>query len=83
MRLKGAIFDMDGTVFDAPYDWKKIKDELRTEGKPILVHIKNLSEPEKSVKWKILEEYEKEATQKAVLKEGMKEFLFYIKKIKD
>jgi HAD superfamily hydrolase (TIGR01549 family) len=82
MRLRGAIFDMDGTVFDAPYDWKKIKDELRTEGRPILVHIKNLSEPEKSVKWKILEEYEKEATQKAVLKEGMKEFLLYLKERK-
>lgn len=70
---------MDGTVFDAPYDWKKIKDELRTEGKPILVHIKSLSEPEKSAKWKILQGYEKEATQKAVLKEGMKEFLQYLK----
>jgi HAD superfamily hydrolase (TIGR01549 family) len=79
MRLKGAIFDMDGTVFDAPYDWKKIKDELRTEGKPILVHIKGLSEPERSAKWKILEGYEKDATHKAVLKDGMKEFLLYLK----
>ena len=70
---------MDGTVFDAPYDWKKIKDELRTEGISILVHIKSLKEPEKSTKWKILERYEKEATQKAVLKEGMKEFLQYLK----
>jgi len=80
MRLKGAIFDMDGTVFDAPYDWKKIKDELKTEGKPILVHIKDLSEPEKSVKWKILEKYEQEATQQAVLKDGMKEFIRFLKK---
>ncbi|MFC2165742.1 HAD family hydrolase [Acidobacteriota bacterium] len=79
MKLKGVIFDMDGTVVDAPYDWKKIKDELRTEGRPILVHIKSLEEPEKSAKWKILEGYEKHATQKAVLKEGMKEFLLYLK----
>jgi len=71
---------MDGTVFDVPYDWKKIKEELRTEGKPILVHIKGLSEPEKSAKWKILEGYEKKATQKAVLKEGMKEFLLDLEK---
>jgi HAD superfamily hydrolase (TIGR01549 family) len=78
MRLKGAIFDMDGTVFDVPYNWKKIKDELKTEGKPILVHIQGLSEPERSAKWKILERYEKEATQKAVLKDGMKEFLIYL-----
>ena len=77
--MKGAIFDMDGTVFDAPYDWKKIKDELRTQGKPILVHIKDLSEPEKSAKWKILEKYEQEATQQAVLKDGMKEFIRFLK----
>lgn len=70
---------MDGTVFDAPYDWKKIKEELKTEGKPILVHIQSLREPEKSAKWKILERYEKDATQKAVLKDGMKEFLLYLK----
>jgi HAD superfamily hydrolase (TIGR01549 family) len=79
VKLRGAIFDMDGTVVDVPYDWKKIKEELRTEGKPILVHIKSLSEPEKSAKWKILERYEREATQTAVLKEGMKEFLQYLK----
>ena len=78
MRLKGAIFDMDGTVFDVPYDWKQIKDELRTGGKPILVHIKSLSEPERSEKWKILETYENAATLKAVLKDGMKEFLLYL-----
>jgi HAD superfamily hydrolase (TIGR01549 family) len=79
MNLKGAIFDMDGTVFDVPYDWKKIKEELKTEGKPILVHIKSLSEPEKSDKWKILEKYEQDATQKAVLKDGMREFLLFLK----
>jgi HAD superfamily hydrolase (TIGR01509 family) len=66
---------MDGTVVDVPYDWGKIKAELETQGRPILTYIKNLDEPERSKKWKILERFESEATQKAELKPGMREFL--------
>jgi HAD superfamily hydrolase (TIGR01509 family) len=75
VRLRGAIFDMDGTVVDVHYDWGKIKEELGTQGKPILVHLENLDEPERSKKWKVLEGFEYEATQKAKLKPGMREFL--------
>ncbi len=75
MKLKGVIFDMDGTVVDVTYDWNQIKAELNTQGKPILFYLKSLEEPEKSEKWKILEKYEREATQKARLKPGIREFL--------
>ncbi len=77
-----VIFDMDGTVFDVPYDWKRIKDELQTQGVPILSYIQSLEEPEKSKKWKILEKFEQEATAQAVLKKGMREFLSFLKKKK-
>lgn len=80
IELKGAIFDMDGTLVDVPYDWKKIKEELNTQGKPILFYIQGLPEPEKSQKWKQLEDYEKQATKKAVLKDGIPEFLAFLKK---
>jgi HAD superfamily hydrolase (TIGR01549 family) len=82
--IECVIFDMDGTVVDVPYDWKKIKEELQTQGAPILSYIQSLKEPEKSEKWKILEKFEEEATAQAVLKEGMKEFLSFLesKKIK-
>ncbi len=66
---------MDGTVVDVPYDWGKIKADLGTQGKPILTYIENLDEPERSEKWKILERYESEATQKAKLKPGMRDLL--------
>ena len=79
-KLKGAIFDMDGTLVDAPYDWKNIKEALNTQGKPILTYIRGLAEPEKTRKWKQLEYYEKEATKKAVLKKGIPEFLVFLKK---
>jgi HAD superfamily hydrolase (TIGR01549 family) len=78
-RIKGVIFDMDGTVVDVPYDWKKIKQELQTEGKPILSHIQSLQEPERSKKWAILEKFEQDATAQATLKDGMIEFLSFLK----
>jgi HAD superfamily hydrolase (TIGR01549 family) len=78
MRLKGAIFDMDGTVVDVSYDWVKIKAELMTGGKPILHYLQGLEEPERSQKWEVLERYEHKATQKAKLKPGMDEFLDFL-----
>ena len=80
MKIKGVIFDMDGTVVEAPYDWEKIRSDLDTRGKPILVYIDSLKEPEKSKKWKKLEKYEHEATRKANLKQGIYEFLDFLKK---
>lgn len=77
-RIRGVIFDMDGTVVDVPYDWKRIKDELQTEGEPILSHIQSLQEPERSQKWTILEKFEEEATAQAVLKKGMDKFLAFL-----
>jgi len=79
MKLKCAIFDMDGTVVDVPYDWKKIKEELKTGGRPILTHIQGLCEPDKSEKWAILEKYEGDATRKAVLKKGIKDLLRFLR----
>ena len=79
MKLKGVVFDMDGTVVEVPYDWKQIKEELMTQGKPVLTFIQSLEEPERSDKWKVLEKFENEATLKAVLKDGMREFLDFLK----
>ncbi len=79
-KLKGVIFDLDGTVVDVPYDWPRIKEELEARGLPILVHLSQLKEPQKSEKWKILEKFEEEATRKAVLRKGMREFLHFLQK---
>lgn len=69
---------MDGTVVEVPYDWNQIKKDLETGEKPILSYLKSLKEPEKSAKWKVLEKYEQEATSRAVLKEGIREFLDFL-----
>jgi HAD superfamily hydrolase (TIGR01549 family) len=71
VKLKGLIFDLDGTIVDAPYDWSRIRDELDTGGLPILKHLDLLDEPERSRKWAVLEAYEKKATENAVLMQGI------------
>jgi HAD superfamily hydrolase (TIGR01549 family) len=78
MKLRGVIFDMDGTVVDVSYDWNGIKAELATQGKPILAFLSSLEEPEKSEKWRVLERYEDEATMKAKLKPGIAGFLDFL-----
>jgi len=74
-KLKAVIFDLDGTIVDVPYNWNQIKADLGTKGVPILSYLLKLKEPEKSEKWKVLEKYEKTATEKAVLKRGIPKLL--------
>ncbi len=78
MKIKGLIFDLDGTLVDVPYDWPRIKADLDTGGRPILKFLSDLPEPERSRKWAVLEGYEKTATAQAVLKDGVPELLSYL-----
>jgi HAD superfamily hydrolase (TIGR01549 family) len=78
VKIRGLIFDLDGTLVDVPYNWPRIKADLNTGGQPILKFLSDLPEPEKSRKWTVLEGYEKIATAKAVLKDGVPELLFYL-----
>ncbi len=79
MRIKGIIFDLDGTIVETKYDWKEIRKKLGTEGKPILFYLQSLQEPEKSKKMRFLERYEEAATQKATLKDGVNELFDFLK----
>jgi len=73
--IRAVIFDLDGTVVDAPYDWPEIKLRLETGGTPILTHLEGLPEPERGAKYALLESYEAEATRAAVLRDGVSELL--------
>ena len=78
MNLRGLIFDLDGTIVDAPYDWPRIKAALNTGGQPILMHLERLAEPERSRKWRVLEAFEKTATENAVLMPGIPQLMDFI-----
>ncbi len=80
MKINAFLFDLDGTLFDAPYDWGRIRKELGVKGRLILEHFKTLSPEERRKKEKKLLSFEWEATLKGKLREGVRELLEDIKK---
>lgn len=77
-QLRAVLFDMDGTIVDVSYDWAEIKRELQTNGRPILHHISSLEEPDRTRKWRRLEEFEEKATAQAELMDGVPELLGFL-----
>ncbi|MCK7481940.1 MAG: HAD hydrolase-like protein [Candidatus Moduliflexus flocculans] len=75
MKLRGVIFDLDGTVVENDYDWPRIREELGTGGTSILAYLDSLEGPERSAKWAILESHEAAQTEASVLREGVRELL--------
>jgi len=78
--IRCVIFDLDGTLFDAPYNWTAIKKVLEVpEGETILSYIARLPEQLRLKKTRMLEAFEEEATKKGKLKDGAKELLKELK----
>ncbi|MFZ2054134.1 MAG: HAD family phosphatase [Candidatus Aminicenantales bacterium] len=75
MKKRGVIFDLDGTVVETGYDWRRIREEIGTGETSILTYLESLEEPERSRKRGILEGHEATQTETAVLREGIREFL--------
>ncbi len=78
--FKTVIFDLDGTILDSKYDWKRIRKELDLEERSILDHLYSLAEKEKKRKKLLLERYEIMATSNAELFPDVKEVLKALKK---
>ena len=75
-----VIFDLDGTLFDAPYNWAEIKRALGVPyGETILDYLKNLGQEERKKRFAILERFEKLATESGSLKEGAKELIDFLR----
>lgn len=70
--IRGAIFDLDGTLFEGDYDWPAIKRQLgvdRPDGS-ILDHLRSLPPEERERKEKLLESIEDRATSAGRLRPG-------------
>ena len=75
--IRGVIFDLDGTLFEADYDWPAIKRQLgvsRADGS-ILDHLRTLPPEEARRKRELLESIEDRATREGRLKAGTRELL--------
>ncbi len=75
MKLRGVIFDLDGTVVENDYDWTGIRAELGTGETSILAYLDALEGPERAAKWAVLESHEAAQTEASVLREGVRELL--------
>jgi len=78
VKIRGLIFDLDGTVVENDYDWTRIRAELGTGATSILGYLAGLPEPERSAKWSILEAHEAAQTAASVLREGVRELLAFL-----
>jgi phosphoglycolate phosphatase-like HAD superfamily hydrolase len=78
--IKGVIFDLDGTLFEADYDWPAIKRRLglpNPDGS-IMDYLRSLPEGEREQNERLLEEIEDRATAAGRLKPGAAELLDYL-----
>lgn len=68
--IRGVIFDLDGTLFDADYDWPAIKRALGVSGADgtILDHLQTLPPAQARKKRALLEGIEDQATRTGHLK---------------
>ncbi len=78
--LKAVIFDLDGTLYISPYNWRWMKDRLGVKDGLILDHLYSLEEPERTRKFQLLDEMEESAIEKGKIAEGALKLLNYLKK---
>ena len=79
MDIKGIIFDLDGTLIDADYDWKKVRELLGVKEGSILSYFETLSYDERKRKEEILKRIEREHTERARLVRGVYELFSFLK----
>jgi len=75
MKKLGVIFDLDGTVVENSFDWRRIREEIGAGETSILTYLESLGEPERSRKRLILERHEAAQTEAAVLRGGIRDLL--------
>jgi HAD superfamily hydrolase (TIGR01549 family) len=75
-KIKGIIFDMDGTLTVPLIDFRKIREEINApEGEDLAELIDSWPEPRRSEAWKIIEKYELYAIENNRLQTGVEHAL--------
>lgn len=79
--FKAVIFDLDGTILDSRYNWKKIRGNLNLNQYSILDQLYSLPAGERKKRESLLKRYERHATANASLFPDVKEVLHTLKKM--
>ncbi|OYD15946.1 hypothetical protein CH333_04640 [candidate division WOR-3 bacterium JGI_Cruoil_03_44_89] len=79
--FNAIIFDLDGTILDSRYDWKKIRENLNLNQHSILDQLYSLPAKERNKKETLLRQYERNATASATLFPDVKEVLHALRKM--
>ena len=82
MAIKAVLFDMDGTIWEAPIDWGEVRRRMGIpdDGRPIAHHLKDLSPEERKRKEEILRRFEEEGIKRGKPIPGASELLSFLRK---
>ena len=76
MRLRGIVFDLDGTLVHQELDFEAMRREIGVpSGTPLLETLAALSEPDRGRAWQILDDHERRAALKAEAFPGVPDLL--------
>ncbi|HEV3137710.1 MAG TPA: HAD family hydrolase [Pirellulales bacterium] len=76
MPIRGAIFDLDGTLVDSGLDFDQMRREMGIAGgMPLLEALENLPPETAAACWAILDRHELRGSERATLFPGVREFL--------
>jgi HAD superfamily hydrolase (TIGR01549 family) len=78
-RVRGVVFDMDGTLVHQAIDFEAIRREIGLPaGAPLLEAMDQLSPAERATAWAILDRHERAAADAAEVLPGVAEFLAWL-----
>jgi len=81
MRIRAALLDMDGTIFDSRIDWLKLRDRIAIpwDGRPILAQLGDAAPDVRDKGLALLHEAEREGATNGELIPGAHELLGFLR----